>query len=66
MAHKYRKITEDDVLSLFSKYDVITREIVREEFGCSEYSVIREIDSLKDEGVLVKHRFGYMLNLNND
>ena len=61
MAHKYNKVNDDDVLSLFGKYDLITKGLVVKEFGCSEHAAIREIDFLKDDQIIKRVQYGYVL-----
>jgi hypothetical protein len=61
MAHKYKKINEDDVMSLFEKFEVLTRAIVARELGCALHAAIREIDFLKDEKIIKRVRFGFSL-----
>nr|DAI89504.1 MAG TPA: Catabolite activation-like protein [Caudoviricetes sp.] len=62
MAHKYKKINKEAVLSLFSREkEIINTEYIKTQLNCSRYSVIRIIEELKDDNKIKLSNHGYKL-----
>ena len=57
----YNKINKEQVLNLFKTKKVINRKDVTDTYNCSVYHVIKLIDDLKDDGVIVNTSYGYKL-----
>jgi predicted HTH transcriptional regulator len=58
--HKYRKITKQQVVELFKgNKKVATKDIVNK-YNCSAYSAIRHIETLVDDGVIKRSKYGYI------
>lgn len=60
MAHKYNKITKEQVLEVFNEKPMVRRVDITEKFNCSVYSVRREIDELVDDKIIRLSRYGYV------
>ncbi len=62
MAHKYNKITAEQVLELFNEKKVISKYYVCEKLGCSIYSARRELETLKDWEIIRVFNHGWIKN----
>jgi len=60
MAHKYNKITQEQVLQLFEDKDMISKYYVCEKLGCSIYSARMELENLRDDGIIRVFNHGWV------
>jgi len=58
---KYNKINKEQILTLFNTKETINRKDITDKYGCSVYSVRREIEDLVDDGKIRLTNYGYRL-----
>lgn len=57
---KYNKIVKEDILKLFNDKSTVATNYITKTYNCSEYSAIRHIETLVDDGVIRRSKCGYI------